>query len=397
MSERHLTPGGRGYLMVNAHPQGAAATVDMLWRQLPQQEAAAEKSPVVVVVGFSAGYGLAATLAAARRGAVGVGVAYEADETRRRTASAGWYHAARTAELAAGWTFLNTDAFADTAKTEVIKELAQRYGRVDHLIYSIAAPRRTDPVTDQVHRSVILPLGQASTAKTLEFTDGRPFIGGSTLQPATDAERDATVKVMGGEDWQRWIDALAEADLLADGFTTTALTYVGSDLTADLYRNGTIGAAKGHLEASAHHLGTRLADLGGRAFTAVAGATVTQASTAIPSIALYTSLLHHVLGDEGFLTTAQQMRALWSQLAAEEPLSLDDAGRIRLDGWELDATVQSQVRTRWEQINTENVTDHADAGWFRRQVGQLHGWNVPGIDVDLPSQTTVPWPPEPTV
>ncbi|MFJ8826740.1 enoyl-[acyl-carrier-protein] reductase FabV [Streptomyces sp. NPDC102467] len=392
MSERHLAPGGRGFLMVNAHPQGAVDTVDRLWQQLPQQEAAAEKPPVVVVVGFSAGYGLAATLAAARRGAVGVGVAYEAAETHRRTASAGWYRAARTAELADGWTFLNTDAFADTAKTEVIKELAQRYGRVDHLIYSIAAPRRTDPVTGQVHHSVVLPLGQASTAKTLEFTDDRPVIGSSTLQPATDAERDATVKVMGGEDWQHWIGALAEADLLADGFTTTALTYVGSDLTADIYRNGTIGAAKEHLEASAHHLGTRLADHGGRAFTAVAGAAVTQASTAIPSIALYTSLLHHVLGEDGFLTTAQQMDVLWSQLEGEQPFLLDDAGRIRLDGWELDATVQSQVRTQWDQITTENVTDHADTGWFRRQVGQLYGWNVPGIDYDLPSQTAVPWP-----
>ncbi|WP_432168612.1 hypothetical protein [Streptomyces sp. bgisy031] len=141
-----------------------------------------------------------------------------------------------------------------------------------------------------------------------------------------------------------------------------------------------------------HHFGTRLADRGGRAFTAVAGAAVTQASTAIPSIALYTSLLHHVLGEDGFLTTAQQMDVLWSQLEGEQPFLLDDAGRIRLDGWELDATVQSQVRTQWDQIATENVTDHADTGWFRRQVGQLYGWNVPGIDYDLPSQTAVPWP-----
>ncbi|MFI0980570.1 enoyl-[acyl-carrier-protein] reductase FabV [Streptomyces sp. NPDC021093] len=392
MTERHLTPGGRGFLMVNAHPRGAAATVDRLWQQLPQQESTEGRRPVVVVVGFSAGYGLAATLAAARRGAVGVGVAYEAAETPRRTASAGWYRAARTAELTDGWTFLNTDAFADTAKADVIKELTQRLGKVDHLIYSVAAPRRTDPVTGQVHHSVIQPVGQESTAKTLEFTDGVPTIGSSTLQPATDAEREATVKVMGGEDWHRWIDALAEAGLLADGFTTTALTYVGSDLTADIYRNGTIGAAKEHLEATAHQLGTRLADRGGRAFTAVAGAAVTQASTAIPSMALYTSLLHHVLGDAGFHTTARQMHALWLQLDGEQPLVLDETGRIRLDGWELDTTVQSRVRALWDRITTDNVTDHADSDWFRRQVGRLYGWNVSDTDYDVPSQTTVPWP-----
>ena len=284
VSERHLKPGGRGVLMVNAHPKGAAATVDQLWQQLPDHTADGRR-PVVLVIGFSAGYGLAATLAAARRGAVGIGVAYEAAELPRRTASAGWYRTARAAELTGGWTFLNTDAFADSAKAEVVKELGQRYGKVDHLIYSIAAPRRTDPDTGQIHHSVIQPLDGAYTAKTLEFTDDGPAIGSSTLQPATAQERQETIKVMGGEDWKRWVDALDGAGLLADHFTTAALTYVGSDLTAGIYRSGTIGAAKEHLEATAHALDAQLAGPR-RAYTVVAGAAVTQASTAIPSIAL---------------------------------------------------------------------------------------------------------------
>ncbi|MHA6757131.1 enoyl-[acyl-carrier-protein] reductase FabV [Streptacidiphilus sp. PAMC 29251] len=391
MSERHLKPGGRGFLMVNAHPNGAAATVDQLWQQLPDRTADGRR-PVVLVIGFSAGYGLAATLAAARRGAVGVGVAFEAPELPRRTASAGWYRTARTAELTGGqWTFLNTDAFADSAKADVVKLLTEQYGQVDHLIYSIAAPRRTDPATGQIHHSVIQPLDGLYTAKSLEFTDDGPAIGSSTLQPATDQERQETVKVMGGEDWKRWVDALDQAHLLADNFTTAALTYVGSELTAGIYRAGTIGAAKEHLEATARELDTQL-DGPRRAYTVVAGAAVTQASTAIPSIALYTSLLHRVLGKDGFHSTTRQMTALWQQLTGEQPLDLDETGRIRLDGWELATDVQDKVRALWQQVTTENVTTSADTTWFRQQVGQLYGWNVPGIDYTATSETTVPWP-----
>jgi enoyl-[acyl-carrier protein] reductase/trans-2-enoyl-CoA reductase (NAD+) len=391
VSERHLKPGGRGFLMVNAHPKGAAATVDQLWQQLPERTADGRR-PVVLVVGFSAGYGLAATLAAARRGAVGVGVAFEAAELPRRTASAGWYRTARAAELTNGqWTFLNTDAFADSAKAEVVKLLAERYGKVDHLIYSIAAPRRTDPVTGQIHHSVIRPLEGVYTAKTLEFGEDGPEIGSSTLQPATAAEREETIRVMGGEDWKRWVDTLDQAELLGEHFTTAALTYVGSDLTAAIYRAGTIGAAKEHLEATAHALDAQL-DGPRRAYTVVAGAAVTQASTAIPSIALYTSLLHKVLGEAGFQSTAQQMATLWQQLDGEQPLVLDDTGRLRLDGWELATDVQDQVRALWQAVTTENVADSADTVWFRQQVGQLYGWDVPGVDYEVPSETTVDWP-----
>jgi enoyl-[acyl-carrier protein] reductase/trans-2-enoyl-CoA reductase (NAD+) len=186
-------------------------------------------------------------------------------------------------------------------------------------------------------------------------------------------------------------ETLDQAHLLADHFATAALTYVGSDLTAAIYRAGTIGAAKEHLEATAHALDTQL-DGPRRAYTVVAGAAVTQASTAIPSIALYTSLLHKVLGEDGFQTTAQQMDALWQQLDGEQPLVLDGTGRVRLDGWELDPAVQDQVRALWGAVTTETVADSADTVWFRRQVGQLYGWDVPGVDYDAPSQTTVAWP-----
>jgi enoyl-[acyl-carrier protein] reductase / trans-2-enoyl-CoA reductase (NAD+) len=375
--------------MVNAHPAGAAATVARIWDELPTIHPGGRR-PMVLVVGSSAGYGLAAVLAAVRRGARGVGVALEAPETARRTASAGWYRTAAMAELAHGWTFLNTDAFGDAAKQDVAKLLADTYGQVDFLIYSIAAPRRTDPATGATHHSVIKPLGGDYTAKTLEFTADGAAIGSSTLAAATDEERDATVQVMGGSDWQLWIDALGQAGLLSDGFTTAALTYVGPDLTAAIYREGTIGAAKKHLEATARHLDARLGDRG-RAFTVGAGAAVTQASTAIPSIALYTSILHRVLGGS-FQSTARQMTTLWAQLTGGQQLTADEAGRIRLDDWELDPAVQDQVRAAWSNITTESATLAADTDWFREQIGWLYGWQVPGVDYETATETTVPWP-----
>ncbi|MEE1784492.1 enoyl-[acyl-carrier-protein] reductase FabV [Streptomyces sp. SP17BM10] len=396
MTLREITPGNRGFLYLNSHPGGCAAAVDELWERTPAPTGpATSDGPVALVIGSSAGYGLAATVAALRTyGMRGLGIAFEAPETDRRTASAGWYRTARTAELAGpdgGFAFLNADAFSAAAKEEALDHLAARYGKVDYLVYSVAAPRRTDPGTGEVHHSVIKPLGGPYRAKTLQFDGDTPLVGSLELAPATDAERDATVQVMGGADWQLWIDALTDRGLVRDGFHTVALTYVGSDLTAPIYRAGTIGAAKQHLEDTARRLQKGLAPLGGRAHTVVAGAAVTQASTAIPSIALYTSLLHAVLHD-GFQSTAQQATALWQQLTGAAPLQLDEEQRIRLDGWEMDDKVQAAVHERWAAATTDTLAELADTAWFRSQVGRLYGWDVPGADYAAPVETTVAWP-----
>ncbi|MFF7754772.1 enoyl-[acyl-carrier-protein] reductase FabV [Streptomyces sp. NPDC007971] len=396
MTLREIKPGGRGYLYVNSHPEGCAAVVDDLWQRTPASSASPiAPGDVALIVGSSAGYGLATTVAALRTYRMrGLAIAFETPETERRTATAGWYRTARTAELAgpdADFAFLNADAFSTAAKDQALDHLAARYGRVDHLIYSVAAPRRTDPATGEVHHSVIKPLGSAYRAKTLQFEGDAPLVGSLELEPAVDAERNATVQVMGGADWRLWIDALADRGLIHEGFHTVALSYVGSDLTAPIYRSGTIGTAKQHLEDTARGLQQDLAPLGGQAHTAVAGAAVTQASTAIPSIALYTSILHAVLGD-GFRSTAQQASALWQQLTGAAPLQLDEQQRIRLDGWELDDKVQDAVRERWTGVTTGTLAELADTTWFRTQVGRLYGWNVPGIDYSAPAQTTVPWP-----
>ncbi|MFJ8622187.1 enoyl-[acyl-carrier-protein] reductase FabV [Kitasatospora sp. NPDC093550] len=404
MTLRQIKPGNRGFLYLNSHPEGCAAVVDDLWQRTPARTAPAlaggdggtdGAGPVALIIGSSAGYGLAATVAALRtHGMRGLGIAFEAPETERRTASAGWYRTARTAELAgpdADFAFLNADAFSAEAKERALDHLAARYGRVDHLVYSVAAPRRTDPVTGEVHHSALKPLGSAYRAKTLQFDGDTPFVGSLELQPADDAERDATVQVMGGADWELWIDALTARGLVRDGFHTVALSYVGSELTAPVYRAGTIGAAKQHLEDTARRLHRDLAPLGGQAHTVVAGAAVTQASTAIPSIALYTGLLRAVLGD-GFRSPAEQATDLWQQLTGAAPLRLDREQRIRLDEWELDEQVQAAVHERWAAATTDTLTGLADTEWVRTEVGRLYGWHVPGTDYTAPVRTSVPWP-----
>lgn len=399
MSTQQITPKQRGYLIVNSHPTGCAETVERLWESIPRAEPG-ERAPVVLVLGSSAGYGLAVLAAGLRRhGIRGVGVAFEAAGTERRTASAGWYRSAALAELAAAsaadLTLVNADAFADRTRTEVLELLAERYGPVDHLIYSLASPRRTDPATGEVHHSVIKPLGDAYTSPSLVFEDGEPRVGSVELAPADEAERAATVKVMGGEDWALWCRALAEADLLAEDFSTVALSYVGSEITAPVYRQGTIGAAKQHLERTAHQLNAGVLAGHGRAFTAVAGAAVTQASTAIPSIALYTSLLRTVLGPQGWRSTADQAVELWEQLTGARPLDLDEQGRIRLDGWELDQDVQDRVRALWADPAAALAADPAAPAWFHGQFRELYGWDVPGVDQAAPVETTVAWPGDP--
>ncbi|MFD5420732.1 enoyl-[acyl-carrier-protein] reductase FabV [Streptomyces sp. NPDC127069] len=397
MSLRQIEPKQRGFLIVNSHPEGAARTVRDMWEAVPARTDG--RRPVALVLGHSAGYGLATVVAGLRRhGIRGIGVAFEAPDTGRRTAGAGWYRTAATAELVADeghdFRFVNTDAFSDDAKSQVADLLEEHYGPVDHLVYSLAAPRRTDPGTGEVHHSVIKPLGTAYEAPALDFSAATPAVTWTRLEPGTDAEARATVAVMGGDDWALWVRALASRGLLADGFTTAALTYVGSEVTAPVYRHGTIGAAKEHLERTARDLdgSALLKEKDGRAFTVVAGAAVTQASTAIPSIALYTSFLRTVLGDGGFRTTAEQAVDLWDQLEGRTPLVLDVEGRIRLDGWELDPSVQERVRELWADPQHALDASRSGADWFMKQVRALYGWDVGTVAYGRPVETDVPWP-----
>ncbi|MFF1799090.1 enoyl-[acyl-carrier-protein] reductase FabV, partial [Kitasatospora sp. NPDC058263] len=371
-----------------------------MWQACPAPAAPPEgDGPVALVIGSSAGYGLAATLAGLKRAGIrGIGVSFEKAPTARRTATAGWYRTAATADLAraAGreMVFLNGDAFSDAMKEQVADLVEQRFGgRLDHLIYSVAAPRRTDPETGTTYASVLKPIGGVNRTKTLVFDeDGVPEVREVETGPAEGDDVAQTVAVMGGADWERWIDHLAGRGLLAEGFSTAALSYIGSSLTAAIYRQGTIGAAKAHLEATARTLDARLGrTVGGRAVTSVNGAAVTQSSTAIPGIALYTGLLRGVLGG-GLVPPIHQLAALWDQLTGTAPLALDDEGRVRLDTFELTDDVQAAVAARWESATTATIADLADLDWFRAEVRRLYGFSVPGIDYTAPVATDIPWP-----
>ncbi|MGW1145198.1 enoyl-[acyl-carrier-protein] reductase FabV [Streptomyces sp. NPDC002454] len=400
MSERVLTPRNRGFLFLDSHPRGCERVVADMWRECPEPLGLpAGDGPVALVIGSSAGYGLAATVAGLKRAGIrGIAVSFEKAPTPRRTATAGWYRTAATAELArdAGrdLVLLNGDAFSDALKDRVADLVEQRFGgRLDHLVYSVAAPRRTDPDTGTAHASVLKPIGAAHRTKTLVFDDrGAPEVREVETGPAEGDDVEQTVAVMGGADWARWIDRLAARGVLAPGFSTAALSYIGSPLTAAIYRQGTIGAAKAHLEATARTLDERLAaSLGGRAVTSVNGAAVTQSSTAIPGIALYTGLLRGVLGTD-LVPPVRQLAALWDQLTGLAPLALDDEGRVRLDTWELADEVQAAVAERWRAATTDTVADLADLEWFRTEVQRLYGFAVPGVDYTVPVATDVPWP-----
>ncbi|MFF3674650.1 enoyl-[acyl-carrier-protein] reductase FabV [Streptomyces sp. NPDC002120] len=402
MSERVLTPRNRGFLFLDSHPAGCRQLVADMWQACPAPAGAGVPEgdgPVALVIGSSAGYGLAATLAGLKRAGIrGIAVSFEKAPTARRTATAGWYRTAATADIArtAGrdLVFLNGDAFSDSMKDQVVGLIEQRFGgRLDYLVYSVAAPRRTDPDTGTTYASVLKPIGRANRTKTLVFDDeGVPEVREVETGPAEGDDVEQTVAVMGGADWERWIDHLAARGLLADKFATAALSYIGSPLTAAIYRQGTIGAAKAHLEATARTLNDRLdKTVGGRAVTSVNGAAVTQSSTAIPGIALYTGLLRGVLGED-LVPPIRQLAALWDQLTGAAPLALDEEGRIRLDTFELADEVQAAVAERWETAATATIADLADLDWFRAEVRRLYGFSVPGIDYTVPVATDVPWP-----
>ncbi|MBC9717386.1 enoyl-[acyl-carrier-protein] reductase FabV [Streptomyces sp. TRM66268-LWL] len=397
MSERVLMPRNRGFLFLDSHPAGCERLVADVWQACPDAvEVPQGDGPVALIIGSSAGYGLAATVAGLRRAGIrGIMLSFEKAATERRTATAGWYRTADIARAAGrDLVFLNGDAFSDTMKDQVADLIEQRFGgRLDHLIYSVAAPRRVDPDTGTTYASVLKPIGQAYRTKTLAFDDrGVPEVREVETGPAEGDDVEQTVAVMGGADWERWIDRLAGRGLLGEGFTTAALSYIGSPLTAAVYRQGTIGAAKAHLEATARTLNERLdKTVGGRAVTSVNGVAVTQSSTAIPGIALYTGLLRGVLGQK-LVPPARQLAALWDQLTGAAPLVLDDEGRVRLDTWELAEDVQAAVAERWEAATTDTIAGIADLDWLHAEVQRLYGFSVPGVDYTAAVATDIPWP-----
>ena len=388
----------RGFICVNAHPEGCRRNVEHWVAGVRGKIPGGQSGPKnVLVIGASTGYGLASRIAAAwGYGAKTLGVFFERPPEGDKVASAGHYNtvalhsiAGRDGLFAAS---INGDAFSDEIKRVAAEAIRKQMAPVDLVIYSLASPKRSDPRTGKVHNSVLKPVGQAFTNRTIELDSEK--VVSVTLQPANENEIADTVAVMGGDDWRRWMDMLLEEKLLAPGARAVAYSYIGPEITWPIYRDGTIGRAKKDLERAAKDLDATLANqLAGHAWVSVNKAVVTQASAAIPVVPLYLSLLPLVMKkknlDEGPL---EQMRRLFTDfLCAADAPRLDETRRLRLDDREMRADVQAEVAALWPKVTTENLRQVSDFGGFQREFRGLFGFEVEGVDYDQPTETDLRW------
>ena len=388
----------RGFVCVNAHPEGCFRNVERQVAEVRGDLPVPVAGPKnVLVLGSSTGYGLASRVAAAWGfGARTLGVFFERPPEDSRTGTAGWYNTVAFHRLATRDALyacsLNGDAFADEVKRAAAEIIRREMGPIDLCIYSLAAPRRTHPRTGVVHNSTLKSIGAAYTNKTIDLSSRK--VVEVTIPPATEREIADTVAVMGGEDWRMWAEMLLDERLLAPGARTLAYSYIGPELTWPIYWHGTIGRAKEDLEKTAHQLDKLLATrLGGHAWISVNKAVVTQASAAIPVVPLYMSLLFRVLRrkqlDED--TAAQMRRLFFGSLAAGKEAVTDKAGRIRLDDREMRPDVQAEVAALWPHVTTENLLEISDFTAFERAFRNLFGFEVEGVDYSQPTETDLHW------
>lgn len=384
-----IKPRVRGFICTTAHPVGCRANVtDAI--QYARAQPVVDGPRNVLVVGSSTGYGLASRIVAAFAcGASTIGVALDRQPTDRGPGTAGWYNtvafdaAAKEAGLATR--SINDDAFSVEVKDQVVDIAQQTQPKIDLVVYSLASPVRVDPVTGTRYRSTIKPLGQPFVARTLtpDLASGGK-LSHVELQPADAEETAATVKVMGGEDWEMWIDALATAGVLAPNFRTVAFTYLGNELTEPIYRGGTLGKAKEDLDRAAKQISRAHETTGGKADVAVLKAVVTQASTAIPVVPLYFSILFKVMKAQGTHEDCIEhiYRMFGEQLYSTSEQRLDEVGRIRMDNWELADEIQAEVRKRWDQIDESNLAELADVAGFNHDFLHLFGFDREDVDYD---------------
>ncbi|ODS24257.1 trans-2-enoyl-CoA reductase [Candidatus Endobugula sertula] len=388
-----ISPKVRGFICINAHPQGCAANVQQQIEYIKSKGPYADGPKNVLIVGSSTGYGLASRITAVfGYGANTLGVFFEKPPTERKTASAGYYNAVALdqAANAAGLyaKSVNGDAFSTGCKEKVIEEIKANMGKIDLVVYSLASPRRQDPVSGDVYTSTLKPIGHSYTAKDLNTDTQR--VGEITVEPANDEEIASTVKVMGGEDWQLWIDALVKADVLADGVKTVAYTYLGEKLTWPIYGQATIGKAKEDLDHAAGELCEQLSGLNGSAHVCVLKAVVTQASSAIPVMPLYLSILFKVMQAEGTHEGCiEQLQRLFTECLYSDNPRVDDANRFRVDELELNPDVQTKVEVIWSQVTTENLHELSDFSLYQTEFLRLFGFGVEGIDYEAETMPLV--------
>ena len=379
-----IEPRMRGFICVTSHPVGCAQSVKNQIEYI-KSKGTIEGAKKVLVIGASTGFGLASRITAAfGSDAATIGVFFEKPPLAGKPGSPGWYNSAAFENEAtkAGLyaKSVNGDAFSNEIKRQTLDLIKADLGQVDLVIYSLASPVRLHPVTGVLHRSVLKPIGATYTNKTVDFHTG--VVTDISIAPCQDDDITNTVAVMGGEDWAMWIDALKAENLLAPGVKTVAYSYIGPSLTEAVYRKGTIGRAKDHLEASAFSISDSLKSIDGQAFVSVNKALVTQASSAIPVIPLYISLLYKIMKEEGIHEGCiEQIQRLYQdRLYTGEPIPTDDKGRIRIDDWEMRDDVQEKVAALWQQATTESLAEIGDLPGYKQDFLNLFGFGFEGVD-----------------
>ncbi|QXD32035.1 enoyl-ACP reductase FabV [Candidatus Pelagisphaera phototrophica] len=383
-----IRPKVRGFVCVTAHPTGCAANVQEQIDYVKNQSPVENGPKNVLIVGASTGYGLASRIAAAFGcGANTLGIYFERPSERGRTATPGWYNsvALEKAAKADGLyaSSINGDAFSNEIKEQSIERIKLDMGKIDLVIYSLASPRRTDPKTGETYRSALKPIGAAYSNKYLD-TDKRS-IQEATVDAATDEDIQNTVKVMGGDDWELWIQALKDADLLSEGFKTVAYDYIGPKVTWPIYKDGTIGQAKVDLRRAKAAINESVSELGGEAHVSVNKAVVTQASSAIPGVNLYITILFKIMkelgGHEGCI---EQIQRLFSDRLYNQGgnVPLDELGLIRMDDWEMEDKIQDAVTKVWPLVSTENLEELTDFEGYQTDFLRLFGFGIKGVDYD---------------
>jgi len=379
-----IEPRMRGFICLTAHPDGCAQNVKN------QIEYVKSKGKIngakrVLVIGASTGFGLASRITSAFGcDAATIGVFFEKEPSAGKTATPGWYNSAAFEDEAtkAGLyaKSINGDAFSNEVKQQTIDLIKKDLGQIDLVIYSLASPVRMHPTTGVLHRSTLKPIGNTFTNKTVDFHTG--VVSDVTIEPATQEDIDNTVVVMGGEDWSMWMNAMKEAGVLADGAMTVAYSYIGPEVTEAVYRKGTIGRAKDHLEATAFDITNDLKSINGKAFVSVNKALVTQASSAIPVVPLYMSLLFKIMKKDGSHEGCiEQMQRLYSdRLYNGSEIPTDEKGRIRIDDWEMRQAYQDEIAELWKSISTETLTENGDLAGYKSDFLNLFGFGFDSID-----------------
>ena len=380
-----IAPKTRGFICVTAHPKGCEQNVlnQINYIKSKQMQSSAKS---VLVIGASTGFGLASRISAAFGfNASTIGLFFEKPPSEGRTASSGWYNSAAFEKFAHKEGLyaksINGDAFSHEIKAQTLDLIKKDLGKIDLLVYSLASPVRKDPDTGIVYRSTLKPIGKEFASKTVDFHTG--IVKDISIQPCTEEEITSTVKVMGGEDWKMWVDALKEQNLLSDQFKTVAYSYIGPSLTQSVYRKGTIGKAKDHLEATAFSISDTLKSINGKAYVSVNKALVTQASSAIPVIPLYISLLYKIMKEkhihEGCI---EQIYRLFADRLYEKVVPLDEKGRIRVDDWEMRTDVQEEVLKLWEIADTETLPKIGDLEGYSKDFFNLFGFKFDEVDYE---------------